>query len=51
MLLSLPKARLITFLKTRLTKFYLNNYLMTDPIYLLYISYKVGVIPYAILFL
>ena len=31
--LSSPKARLITFSKTRLIKFYLNRYLMTDPIY------------------
>ena len=30
MLLSLPKARLITFSKTRLIKFYLK---MTDPIH------------------
>ena len=31
--LSSPKARLITFSKTRLIKFYLNRYLMTDPIH------------------
>ena len=34
MLLSSPKARLITFSKTRLIKFYLNSQLITDPIYL-----------------
>ena len=34
MLLSLPKARLITFFKTRLMNFYLNSQLITDPIYL-----------------
>ena len=33
MLLSSPKTRLITFLKTRLIKFYLNSYLMTDLIH------------------
>ena len=32
MILSFPKARLITFFKTRLIKFYLNSLLMTDPI-------------------
>ena len=32
MLLSSPKAPLITFSKTRLIKFYLNSLLMTDPI-------------------
>ena len=33
MLLSSPKARLITFSKTRLIKFYLYSKLMTDPIF------------------
>ena len=33
MLLSSPKVRLITFFKTRLIKFHLNSYFMTDPIY------------------
>ena len=32
MLLSSPKARLITFFKTSLIKFYLNSQLMADPI-------------------
>ena len=32
MLLSSPKARLMTFFKTRLIEFYLNSQLMTDPI-------------------
>ena len=32
MLLNSPKPRLITFFKTRLIKFYLNNQLMTDPV-------------------
>ena len=35
MLLSSPKARLITFFKTRLTKSYLNSLLMTDPVCLI----------------
>ena len=33
MLLRSPKARLITFFKTRLTKIYFNSQLKTDPIY------------------
>ena len=34
-----PKARFITFFKTRLIKSYLNRQLVTNPIYLIMASY------------